>query len=79
MLHIHGRVPDTIVWAKCVRKPTVQRYSVLMESANVETEYGTAVGRAGDILMEGIRGAFHVLTREDFAAAYDVVPDEHHD
>lgn len=72
MYHIHGRAPEGIEWRNCRHKPTLQRFVVLTEDANVETPHGTMVAREGDVLMEGANGKFYVLTRAAFDEVYDL-------
>lgn len=72
MLHIVNR-PD-LDFRNCIHKPTLQRFAILPDNANVETIRGTMPGRALEVLVESLDGtAYYILTQAEFDAAYDVV------
>ncbi len=56
---------------KYKKKPIAIRAMQVNESFNVKTLEGTFFGKAGDYLMEGVKGELYCCDREIFLETYE--------
>lgn len=72
MIHIacSKDIPTSVDFRTYVRKPTIQRAALMLESFSVETQHGTMAGRPGDYLTEGTTGQLYVVGGVEFERSY---------
>lgn len=57
-------------WRRYQKRPMIVRAKEMLEPFAVETMEGTMRGKAGDFLMEGVRGEQYPCDREIFLETY---------
>lgn len=62
---------------RALKKPIPITACEIDEAFTVETTEGVMTGRAGDWLMQGIRGELYICPADVFEQSYDVLPSPH--
>lgn len=73
-VYLDGNAPSSESWPQYVKRPIPIKAIRVVFPFQVHTLEGTMTGKAGDYLVEGIKGERYPCDREVFEESYERVP-----